>query len=264
MPKTFVDVAIVFVLCAGHASAAHAVDQTVPGAGNAEAARLAGSSALVTSARGLIAAQVERIADHTLVSNVRALVEDRLVCVRHRAAETAATKQAVVDALGAAGLIAPADAAAFPGGALAGVLPPVLEAGSACPHLPQPFFSAPGSVFGGHHSYPGGLPIHESFNDISDTSFAANYRRVYGHPGGNGLPTIADPNGEHGGNDRVDVDIDEDIIIAAALPAIPAPAPTTSSDSPSRWRVACRPSSSSPRPPRTRIPPRATSTRWST
>jgi hypothetical protein len=29
-------------------------------------------------------------------------------------------------------------------------------------HWPQPFFSAPGSVFGGHHSCPGGLPIHTS------------------------------------------------------------------------------------------------------
>src|SRR5450432_3099440 len=158
MPKTFVDVAIVFVLCAGHASAAQAVDQTVPGAGNAEAARLAGSSALVTSARGLIAAQVERIADHTLVSNVRALVEDRLVCVRHRANETAATKQAVVDTLGAAGLIAPADAAAFPGGALAGVLPPVLEAGSPGPPRPQPSSPAPASVSAGPHSFPGACP----------------------------------------------------------------------------------------------------------
>jgi hypothetical protein len=141
----------------------------------------------------------------------------RLACVRHRANETAASKQAVVDALGAAGLIAAADAAAFPGGALTGVLPPVLEAGSACPHIPQPFYSAPGSVYGGHHSYPGGLPIHEGFNDLSDTSFAANYRRVYGHPGPGGLPVIAAADGDHDTDDKVDVDIDQDIILAAPL-----------------------------------------------
>jgi hypothetical protein len=198
-------------------STARAADQTVPGAGNAEAARLAASSALVQSARRFIARRITTIGDRTLAGNVRALVEDRQVCIRHRASETPASKQAIVDKLAAAGLLAPADAAAFPGGALAGVLPPVLDAGTACPHLPQPFFSAPGSVFGGHHSYPGGLPIHESFNDLSDTSFSANYRRVYGHPGADGLPVIAAADGDRDADDRVDVDIDEDIIVAAPL-----------------------------------------------
>jgi hypothetical protein len=218
MRKNFaIEMAIVSLVSGGLTSAARAADQTVPGAGNDDAARLASSSALVQSARQLISNRISRIGDRTLARNVYELVENRQVCIRHRTAETAASKQAIVDKLSAAGLYAAADAAVFPGGALSGVLPPVLDAGSACPHLPQPFFSAPGSVFGGHHSYPGGLAIHESFNDISDTSFAANYRRVYGHPGGNGLPTIADPNGERGGNDRVDVDIDEDIIVAAPL-----------------------------------------------
>jgi hypothetical protein len=213
MKKRCVELALVaFLTTGGLASTAQAVDQTVPGAGNAEAARLAGSSALVTSARAFIAGQIAKIGDPTLKANVRALVEDRDVCIKHRAGETAASKQAIVDALSAAGLIAPADAAVFPGGALAGVLPPVLDAGSACPHLPQPFFSAPGSVFGGHHSYPGGLPVHETFNDLSDVSFAANYRRVYGHPGPGGLPVVGD-----GFFDRVDIDIDEDIIVAAPL-----------------------------------------------
>jgi hypothetical protein len=216
MKKFAVEMAIVSLSLGGLASAARAADQTVPGAGNEDAARIASSSALVQSARELIGRRIGQIHDRTLARNVHELVEERLVCIRHRIAETAASKQAIVDKLTAAGLIAPSDAAAFPGGALAGVLPPVLEAGGGCPHLPQPFFSAPGSVFGGHHSYPGGLPIHESFNDISDTSFAANYRRVYGHPGPNGLPTIAASDGD-GGNNRVDVDIDEDLIVAAPL-----------------------------------------------
>jgi len=89
-------------------------------------------------------------------------------CITHRAGVDAAKKDALLQQLTTAGLINPADGAAFPGGALAGVFPPVLDEGSACPHLPQAFFSAPGSVYGGHHSYPGGLPIHESNNDISD------------------------------------------------------------------------------------------------
>jgi len=216
MKKFAVEMAIVSLSLGGLASAARAVDQTVPGAGNEDAARLASTSALVQSARQLIGGRIAQLHDRTLARNVRDLVEDRLVCIRHRVAESAASKQTIVDKLTAAGLIGASDAAAFPGGALAGVLPPVLDAGSDCPHLPQPFFSAPGSVFGGHHSYPGGLPIHESFNDLSDTSFAANYRRVYGHPGPNGLPTIA-ANDADGGSLRVDVQIDEDIIIAAPL-----------------------------------------------
>jgi hypothetical protein len=212
MRKTCVELALVTLLLGGLASTAHAVDQTVPGAGNVDAAHLAASSALVASARAFISGQISKIRDRTLAAHVRALVEDRDVCIRHRAGETAASKQAIVDALVAAGLIAPADAAAFPGGPLAGVLPPVSDPGSPCPHLPQPFFSAPGSVFGGHHSYPGGLPIHETFNDLSDVSFAANYRRVYGHLGPGGLPVVGD-----GFADRADVDIDEDIIVAAPL-----------------------------------------------
>src|SRR5450631_162347 len=217
MKKLAVRLAILSLASGSPTSVAFAVDQTVPGAGNASAAQLASSSALVQSARQFIAHRITKIGDRTLAKNVHELVEDRQVCVRHRAAESTASKQSIVDKLAAAGLYAATDAAAFPGGALAGVLPPVLDAGSTCPHLPQPFFSAPGSVFGGHHSYPGGLPIHESFNDLSDTSFAANYRHVYGHPGPHGLPVIASPDADHDADDDVDVDIDQDIIIAAPI-----------------------------------------------
>ena len=217
MKRLAIKLAIVSLASGSLPSVASAVDQSVPGAGNASAAQLASSSALVQSARQFIAHRITKIGDRTLAKNVHELVEDRQVCIRHRAAESAASKQSTVDKLAAAGLYAPADAAAFPGGALAGVLPPVLDAGSTCPHLPQPFYSAPGSVFGGHHSYPGGLTIHESFNDLSDTSFAANYRRVYGHPGPNGLPVIASADRDDDADDSVDVDIDQDIIVAAPL-----------------------------------------------
>jgi len=178
---------------------------------------LAASSPLVRSARQLIARQIARIHHGKLRENISDLVENPRACIVHRANETAASKQAIIDKLTAEGLIAPADAAAFPGGALAGVLPPVANAGSACPHLPQPFFSAPGSVFGGHHSYPGGLPIHESFNDLSDVSFAANYRRVYGHTGPGGLPEIARSDDNDDRDERSDLDIDEDIILGAPI-----------------------------------------------
>ena len=107
----------------------------MPGPGNANAARLAGSSAPVQPARQFIAGRIGQMRDHKLAKNVHELAEDRNACIRHRSGETAAS-----------------------------------------------IFSAPGSVFGGHHSYPGGLPIHETFNDISDTSFAARGRESRLHP----------------------------------------------------------------------------------
>lgn len=215
MKRSFVKLLVVGLLSAGAVRTAHAVDQTVIGAGNAEAVRIASNSGLVQSARQFIDGRIDRISDHVLAVNVRDLVENRFACIRHRAGETAGSKQEVVSALSAAGLLSPTDAAAFPGGALAGVLPPVLQPGSGCPHLPQPFFSAPGSVFGGHHSYPGGLPIHETFNDLNDDSLASNYRRVYGNPGPGGLPRIAADDGH--GFGHTDLDIDQSIIFAAPL-----------------------------------------------
>jgi hypothetical protein len=204
---------VVGLLSIGTASTARAVDQSVPGAGNAEAARVAENSALVQSALRFIQDRVGRIGDRTLQANVRDLVGNRQVCLKHRAGETADSKQAIVARLSAAGLLNARAAADFPGGAVAGVLPPVREPGSACPQLPQPFFSAPGSGSGGHHAYPGGLPIHETFNDLSNDSFAANYRRVYGNTSRGGLPEVGDDRGRG----RSDLDIDEDIILAAPL-----------------------------------------------
>ena len=199
------------------AADAYAVDQTIPGAGNEQAAQLARSSALIQSARQFIARRISQIDDRMLARNVHDLVEERWVCIRHRAGETAASKQTIIDKLAAEGLYSASDAAAFPGGAQAGVLPPVLDAGTACPHLPQPFYSAPGSVFGGHHSYPGGLPVHESFNDLSNASFADNYRRMYGHPGRDGLLVVGDADDDGSNLGRADVDIDQDITFAAPL-----------------------------------------------
>lgn len=45
---------------------------------------------------------------------------------------------------------------------------------------PQPFWSAPGSGWGSHHAYPGGLVTHTNFNVRSTLSFLDNYRHVYG------------------------------------------------------------------------------------
>lgn len=112
-------------------------------------------------------------------------------CVYHRSGLTAPKQQAILDTLQREGLLASADADAFPGGAQAGVFPPVGTGEGSCPHLPQGFYTAPGSNFGSHHSYPGGLAIHESFNLSSALSFAENYKLAYGTVGPDGLPRMA-------------------------------------------------------------------------
>ena len=110
---------------------------------------------------------------------------------------------------------APADAAACPGGAAAGVFPPVGAGDGTCPKLPQAFYAAPGSNFGSHHSYPGGLAIHEGFNVSSALSFAENYKLAYGTPGPDGLPRMAPLSSP--GSRQSDLEISQDEVVAAPL-----------------------------------------------
>jgi hypothetical protein len=193
---------------------AMAADQTVPGAGNAAAEALANRSPIVRSARWFLSARAASLHDAQLRDATVDALDNPNTCIRHRAGMTDAKKAATLATLRAAGLLDPADDATFPGGLKAGVFPPVLADGSACPKLPQSFFSAPGSVFGGHHSFPGGLAVHESLNDVSDTSLGAAYRRVYGHTNAEGLPEISLL--PSFGNDP-SFFIDEDILIGAPL-----------------------------------------------
>ena len=186
--------------------------QIQPGAGNAAAVALAQKSPEVQSAYNFLLQQAQQLKNaHLRNQTLDALFNPR-TCVTHRAAVDANKKNDILQQLVTAGLINPADGAAFPGGALAGVFPPVFDEGSKCPHLPQAFFSAPGSVFGGHHSYPGGLPVHESNNDISDQNLAEQYNSVYGNSFF-GLPIVSrDPVGKTPG-----FVIDQDIIVGAPL-----------------------------------------------
>src|SRR5262249_4826478 len=137
-----------------------AADQTVPGAGNGAAISLSNQSPLVQSAVHLIERKIARLRNPLLKSATLDALTNSSTCVAHRANLSDNQKTALVQKLMDAGLVNPADDATFPGGLKAGVFPSVLNDGSPCPQLPQPFSSAPGSVFGGHHSYPGGLPVH--------------------------------------------------------------------------------------------------------
>src|SRR6266851_782370 len=169
---------------------ARAQDQTVPGAGNATAIALSNKSPMVQSAKEFLLKNIKRIDD----ASVRAITLDAIAnpttCVAHRAGLKESDKNAILQNLITAGLVDVRDNSNFPGGLKAGVFPPLLDDGESCPKLPQTFFSAPGSFFGGHHSYPGGLPVHESFSDVSNLNLAKGYRKVYGHTGPQGLPVI--------------------------------------------------------------------------
>lgn len=56
-------------------------------------------------------------------------------------------------------------------------LPPAESASKA----PQPFYSAPGSGYGSHHSYPGGLITHTDLNVRVSMALYEGYREVYNY-----------------------------------------------------------------------------------
>ena len=192
---------------------AHAQDG-LPGVGNAAATKLASSSPLVRSAYAQLLHHAKQIGDDRLRQQTLDALGNPQTCIRHRENLTAANKAALLQELIDAGLLSSADAAAFSGGALAGVFPPVLQDGTRCPQLPQPFLSAPGSAFGGHHSFPGGLSVHEHLNELSDLNLASVYRQNYGHSGLSGLPEVAT---QPPSPRRSEVFLDQDVIVAAPL-----------------------------------------------
>jgi hypothetical protein len=193
IPQALVGSALVAGLSLAALPAIGAGVNSQPGAGNAAAAAIAAKSPLVQSAYRLLLAEMKQVKNPALRAATLDAIGNPKTCIAHRVGMDEAKQLAVLDKLKAAGLLDPADDATFPGGLAAGVFPPVLAAASDCPNLPQPFAAAPGSVFGGHHSEPGGLAIHEAFNLSSAISLAENYRRIYGTAGKNGLPEVSRP-----------------------------------------------------------------------
>ncbi len=188
-----------------------AANQTEIGAGNLLAVQLSQKSPIVQSSLSLITAEAKQIKDQTLRNSTLSLINNAKFCIQHRANLTEQTKASILQALLTAGLIDPNDDSTFPGGLKAGLFPPVLQEGSRCPQIPQPFFSAPGSAFGGHHSYPGGLVTHELFNDLSAQAIANLYRQLYGHRDRQGFAIAKlSPN-------STDFVINSDVTIAAPL-----------------------------------------------
>jgi hypothetical protein len=189
--------------------------QTV--SGNEQALEIAKPSLLVKSSKGYIMARIAEIGDPAIREATSDAIDNPMTCIRHRAWLDGAEKKKVLDELNAAGLIDPGDDTKFPGGLMAGVFPPVKDDASACPHLPQAFEAAPGSVFGGHHSYPGGLAVHEAVNLESDINLADLYRRHYGHSGASGMPEVTAQGMQGPTPVAAEVFIDQDIILAAPI-----------------------------------------------
>ncbi|HYL93970.1 MAG TPA: hypothetical protein VEW69_12535, partial [Alphaproteobacteria bacterium] len=171
--------------------------------GNARAEELGHRSPVVQSAYAYLVQQAQTIGDPALKKETLDALTNPTTCILHRARLGEADKKRIVAELIRARLVDRAQNASFPGGIVTGVFPPVAEDGTACPHLPQSFLAAPGSSFGGHHSYPGGLAVHEAMNERASLDLAANYRERYGK-GWQAKGTA-------------DILIDQDIMIAAPI-----------------------------------------------
>ncbi len=199
------------IVLAGTAAAA---DQTGVGAWNDAATRVAESSALVQSAMAYIKAEAAKIGDKQIREATEDAVFNRNTCIHFRAKLTAERKQQIVDKLVAEGLIDQSEAGRIPGGLIAGVFPGVRDEGTECPKPPLAYIGAPGSVFGGHHSEPGGLPIHVAVNLTSSLNLADTYRKVYGTLDAHGLPVVRETGTGTADKDFV---IDQDIAIGAPI-----------------------------------------------
>ena len=81
---------------------------------------------------------------------------------------SADSRQALRDALAREGFVKP-DAP------VSGIFPPRTDSGG----IVQPFWSAPGSDLNSHHSYPGGLLVHELFNSTMAANFEHTYDAIY-------------------------------------------------------------------------------------
>lgn len=130
---------------------------------NARAAGIAQTSPFVRAKYQAVLDIVHSMGDARLRADVQRLIDDPAPRYARRY-PTPESRQALRDALARAGFIKADDP-------VSGIFPPGTETGS----IVQPFWSAPGSDLNSHHSYPGGLLMHELFN----STMAANFERTY-------------------------------------------------------------------------------------
>ena len=137
-------------------------------AGNQQAMDLARKSARVMETNDAVVAMAEGLPDANLRNKTLDVLRNPAPMYQLRS-PSPADKEAVRQELLAAGLITDQVS-------VEGIFPPVGD-----PHeAPQAFWSAPGSGYAGHHSYPGGLSVHEWTNASLAQQFLASYDARYG------------------------------------------------------------------------------------
>lgn len=182
--------------------------------GNRLAESIASRSPMIQSAKRVLIESAARIKEPALKAATLDAIQNPSTCVVHRAGLSDQQKDAIVAKLIVERLVDPADDRDFPGGLKNGVFPPLRNDGSTCPQLPLSFFAAPGSEKD-HHTYPGGLAIHESLVLLAAQQLGETYRRVYATANAEGFPVVR-PFSQTGDNQTKGL-IDEDILIAASI-----------------------------------------------
>lgn len=188
-----------------------AANQTQIGIGNQTAIKLSQNSPLIQSAFELLKKQASQIRDRALRTATLDAISNSKTCIQHRVS-TNTLKAKLLEDLSTAGLVDPNDDKTFPGGLITGIFPPLQQENSTCPQLPQSFISAPGGSFGGHHSHPGGLVIHELFNNLSGLSLNSLYKQIYGQHNQSQLPIV-----NISKQSSSDILISDDLMIAAPI-----------------------------------------------
>ncbi len=153
-------------------------------AGNARAARIARGSHFIRAQYAGALHLAHSIGDARLRAGVLGLIADPVPTYASRY-RTGQERTELRDALARDGFVKPDDP-------VSGIFPSGTEGSGAI----QPFWSAPSSAYDSHHSYPGGLLVHECFN----ARMAANFENVYDAMYFSGPPRV-----------------DRDVVIAAAF-----------------------------------------------
>jgi hypothetical protein len=137
-------------------------------AGNRSAMALAQKSSRIMEASDAATAIASAIADPLVQTRTLEMLRNPAPTYQLKS-PTRADKEAVRQALLAAGLIGETVT-------VEGIFPPVNDPNEP----PQAFWSAPGSTYAGHHSYPGGLVVHSWTNASLAQQFLDSYDARYG------------------------------------------------------------------------------------
>ena len=137
-------------------------------AGNQQAMALARRSTRVMATNDAILAMADALPDQLIRTSTLAVLNNPAPLYQLKS-PTRADKEEVRQELLAAGLISDQVT-------VEGIFPPVSDPNEA----PQAFWSAPGSTYAGHHSFPGGLALHEWTNASLAQQFMDSYDQRYG------------------------------------------------------------------------------------